>query len=382
MSEAFVVGGAMIAMKRYPDASYPGLALPSIQGAVADAGIEYRDIDAVVCGHTFGGALVAQRICKDLGIGEIPMSNVENACSGGASALHSAVEMIHAGQAQVVLAVGVEKLTQFGGGTLPMVAEDPEAQVGAVMPAIYAMRAQRFLYERSASPSDLAQISVQARRHGANNPYAMFREEVTVDQVLDSRMISDPLTLLMCCPTTDGSAAVVVVSEDVFTRLGRPAAARVAASQLHSGTYIPGARPLLSPQISVECAIDAYEQASVGPDDIDLVELHDAFAISQLIYYEALQLCAPGDALRLHKDGDTTYGGKYVVSPSGGLLSRGHPVGATGVAQVVETLWHLTDRAGARQVSGARMGMTHVTGGGISGFDHGACSIHILERTR
>jgi acetyl-CoA acetyltransferase len=381
MAEAYVVGGAMIRMTRYPDSSYPGLAVPSIRGAVSDAGVSYDEIDAVVCGHTFGGALVAQRICKDLGLGGIPMSNVENACSGGATALHSAVEKIHSGVAEVVLVVGVDKLSQFGGGTLPMVAEDPEARQGAVMPAIYAMRAQRFLHDRSASPADLAQVSVQARRHGANNPYAMFQQEVTADQVLASRMIADPLTLLQCCPTSDGSAAVVVVSEDAYKRLGRPAA-RVAASQLHSGTYIPGARPLLSPQISVDCAIHAYEQASVGPEDLNLVELHDAFAISQLIYYEALQLCAPGDALGLHKDGDTTYGGKYVVSPSGGLLSRGHPVGATGVAQVVEMLWHLTGRAGARQVPNARLGMTHVTGGGISGFDHGACSIHILESTR
>ena len=378
MSEAYVAGGAMIRMQRYPDSSYPGLAMPSVRGAIADAGIEYDQIEAVICGTTFGGPLAAQRICKDLGLGGIPMINVENACSGGASALHVAVENIRSGAAEVVLVIGVDKLSQFGGGTLPMATDDPETRKGAVMPAIYAMRAQRFLHERSATPADLAEVSVQARRHGANNPYAMFQKEVTVEQVVESRMIADPLRLLNCCPTSDGSAAVVVVSEAVFKKLGKPGA-RVAASTLHSGTYIPGARPLLSPQISVECAIDAYEQASIGPDDLDTVELHDAFSISQLIYYEALQLCAPGDALGLLKDGDTTYGGKYVVSPSGGLLSRGHPVGATGVAQVVETLWHLTGRAGARQVPNARYGMTHVTGGGISGFDHGACTIHILE---
>ena len=379
MSEAYVVGGAMIKMQRYPDASYPGLAMPSVRGAVSDAGIAYDQIDAVVCGHTLGGTLVAQRIAKELGLGGIPMTNVENACSGGASALHSAVRMIHSGEADVVLVIGVDKLSQFGGGTLPMVSEDPEARQGAVMPAIYAMRAQRFLHDRSAKPEDLAEVSVQARRHGANNPYAMFQKEVSIADVLASRMIADPLTLLQCCPTSDGSAAVVVVSEAMRRKLGIPAA-RVAASTLHSGTYVPGERSLLSPQISVECAIEAYEQAAIAPEDLDLVELHDAFAISQLIYYEALQLCAPGDAVGLLKDGATTYGGKYVVSPSGGLLSRGHPVGATGVAQVVETLWHLTGRAGQRQVDDASWGMTHVTGGGIAGYDHGACSIHIFEK--
>lgn len=378
MSDAYIVGGAMIKMDRYRDSSYPALALPAVVGAVTDSGLAFDQIEAVVCSHLAGGSLVAQRVCKDLGIGGIPMLNVENACSGGASALNLAVAMVRNGEADAVLVVGVDKLTQFGPGTLPMVREDPEARVGAVMPAIYGMRARRFLHDRGASPADLAKVAVQSRRHGANNPYAMFQAEVTLEQVLDSRPIADPLTLLQCCPTNDGSAAVVVVSDRVRRQIGRPAV-RAAASAVHSGTYVPGERALLSPTITIECASEAYEESGLGPEDLDVVELHDAFTISQLIYYEALQLCAPGDALKLLHDGETTYGGRYVVGPSGGLLSRGHPVGASGVAQVVEMLWHLTGRAGARQVEGARVGMTHVTGGGISGFDHGACSIHILQ---
>jgi benzoylsuccinyl-CoA thiolase BbsB subunit len=257
--------------------------------------------------------------------------------------------------------------------------EDPDVQLGILMPAIYAMRAQRFLYERNATREDLASISVQARAHGAHNPYAQFRTPVTVEEVLASRPIADPLTLLQCCPTGDGSAAVVVVSEKVRRRLAT-VTMKVAASVLHSGTYDPGARPMLFPKITADSANDAYEQASIGPQDIDLVELHDAFTISQLLYYEAMQLCAEGDAVSFQRAGRATHGGSVVVNPSGGLLSRGHPVGATGVAQVVEALWQLRGQGGARQVDDARHAMTHVTGGGLAGFDHGACTVHIFER--
>jgi acetyl-CoA acetyltransferase len=377
MSTAYIAGGAMIRMGKYPAASYPALAAPSIKGALQDAGVATSDVQSVVCGHSAGGSLVAQRICKEFGFNGVEMINVENACSGGATALHIAVEQIRSGQYDVVLVVGLEKLTSLGRGSLPMLDEDPEAQLGLIMPAVYAMRAQRFLFERDATPRDLALVSVQSRRHGAANPYAQFQSEVTVDEVLASRPIADPLTLLECCPSNDGSAAVVVVSESARRRLRQPMM-KVEASMLHSGTYVPGARSLLSPSISVECAREAYEEAGFGPEDLDVVELHDAFAISQLIYYEALGLCEQGDAASFHRAGGATYGGDVVVGPSGGLLSRGHPVGASGVAQVVEMLWHLSGRAGKRQVEKARAGMTHVTGGGISGFDHGACAIHLF----
>jgi len=239
------------------------------------------------------------------------------------------------------------------------------------------LRARRFMYERDASVSDLALVSVKNRRHGSNNPYAQFHSEVTVEDVLASRPIADPLTLLQCCPTGDGAAAVVVVSEKVRRRLGGPAA-RVLASALHSGQYESGRRDMLTPEITAESAREAYEMAGLGPDDLDLVELHDAFSIAELVYYEMLGLCKVGDAVQFLKSGSSTYGGDVVVNPSGGLLSRGHPVGATGLAQIVECFLQLTQRAGNRQVEGASVGLTHVTGGGVAGLDHGACSIHIL----
>ena len=379
MSEAYIAGGGMIRISRFPSSSVPGLAVPAVLAAVKDSGMEWEDIEAVYCGHTFGGSMVAQRVCKELGIGGIPMLNVENACSGGAAAMHEAVKAIRSGAVDVALVIGVEKLSALGGGPLPLNEEDHEAQMGLVMPAVYAMRAQRFLHEREASVEDLASVAVQSRRHGVANPYAQQRSEVTIEQVLASRNVAEPLTLLQCCPTGDGAAALIVVSERIQKRLSG-AAIKVAASIMHSGTYDPGARPMLRPQITFDSAADAYEEAGFGAEEIDLVELHDAFTISQLIYYEALGLCEVGEAVDFHRSGSATHGGKVVVNPSGGLLSRGHPVGVTGAAQLVEAMWHLRGEAGERQVVGAKRALTHVTGGGIAGFDHGACTVHILER--
>lgn len=375
---ASIVGAGMIAMGKYPDSSYPGLAVPALLRALESAGISPADVQAVVCGHAFGGMLTGQRIAKDVGIGGVPIINVDNACSGGASAIHLAVREITEDRSDIVLAIGVDKLTQFGGGTLPLVEEDPEVQRGMVMPALYAMRARRYLHERNETLEILAKVSVKARRHGVANPFAQFREETTVEEVLASRPIAHPLTLFQCCPTGDGAAVAVLVSERKRRELGLNGA-RIIASVLHSGKATTGFRNMLRPEITYHSAHDAYEEAGVSPNDLDMVELHDAFTIAELVYYEALGLCEPGESAGLLRDGVTTYGGRTVVNPSGGLLSKGHPVGASGVAQAVEAFWHLTGQAGARQIPDAKLALTHVTGGGISGMDHGACTIHILE---
>jgi benzoylsuccinyl-CoA thiolase BbsB subunit len=311
-------------------------------------------------------------------MGGIPVVNVDNACSGGGTALHEAYHAVAEGRYEVVLVIGVDKLTQFRRESLPLCAEDPEVRDGMVMPALYAMRARRYLYERNATPADLAEVSVKARRHASRNPYAQYRDLVTVDQVLSSRPIADPLTLLQCCPTGDGAAAVVIASDAIWKQNAGPSI-RIAASVLHSGQVTGGFRNMLKPEITYRCALDAYGKAGIGPGDLDVVELHDAFTIAELIYYEALGLCPDGESLAALKDHATTYGGRVVVNPSGGLLSKGHPVGASGVAQVVEMFWQLTGAAGARQVQEAKIGLSHVTGGGISGLDHGACTIHIFE---
>ena len=378
MSRATVIGAAMIPMGKYPKSSYAGLGAPAAMNAILSSGVAPQSIDSVVCGHAFGGMLTAQRITKEIGLGAVPMLNVDNACSGGATAIHLAVSRIESGQSDIVLVIGVDKLTQFGGGTLPLVAEDPEVQNGMVMPALYAMRAKRFLHERDESPDILAAVSVKARKHGAQNPFAQFQSEVTAEAVLASRPIADPLTLFQCCPTGDGAAALVIVSERKRKELGAKGIA-VAASVLHSGKATTGFRHMLRPEITYHSAADAYEAAGIGADDLDMVELHDAFTIAELVYYEALGLCPEGEAAGFMRSGATGYGGQVVVNPSGGLIAKGHPVGASGVAQAVEAFWHLTGQAGNRQIDRARTAMTHVTGGGIAGMDHGACTIHIFE---
>lgn len=378
---AYVVGAAMIAMGRYPKSSYAGLATPAVLGALSCAGIGFGEIEAAYCGHAFGGMLTGQRILSGLGLAGVPVINVDNACSGGATALHLAAQAVADGHHDIVLVVGVDKLTQFGGGTLPLDRDDWEVGVGMVMPALYAMRARRYLHERSATAADLAGVAVKSRSHAQHNPYAQYRMPVSVQEVLESRPIADPLTLLQCCPTGDGAAALIVASERIRRRLASPAL-RIRASVLHSGTFTGGFRDMLTPQITYDSAHDAYELAGIGPQDLDVIELHDAFTIAELVYYEALGLCEPGASLALLQSGKTSLGGSTVVNPSGGLLSKGHPVGASGAAQVVETFWQLTGMAGARQVPDASLALTHVTGGGVSGLDHGACAVHIFEAVR
>lgn len=374
-----VISAAMIPFGKHRSSSYVGLAVPPLIDAMRSAGIEKSDVDAVYVGHSYGGMMTGQRICKEIGLGTVPTVNVDNACSSGATAVHEAWSAIAQGLIDVAVVIGVEKLTQFGGGTLPLSPEDREVKQGIVMPAVYAMRATRYLYDTEATPEDLALVSVKARRHGALNPFAQFRSEVTVDEVLAARPVADPLTLLMCCPTGDGAAVVVLASERARAKLGITSSMRVAASVLHSGQVSEGFRDMTRPEISAHSAHDAYEAAGIGPEDLDMIELHDAFSIAELVYYEAFGLAEPGRGIDLIRDGRTTFGGDVVVNPSGGLLAKGHPVGASGVAQIAEAFWQLTGTAGARQIDDARWAMTHVTGGGTAGLDHGACTVHLFE---
>lgn len=376
----YVVSAAMIPFGKHRTSSYVGLALPPLVDALERAGVAKEDVGAVYVGHSYGGMMTAQRITKEIGLGTIPTVNVDNACSSGATAVHEAWLAISQGRVDVAVVIGVEKLTQFGGGTLPLSPEDREVKQGIVMPAVYAMRATRYLHETEATVEDLARVSVKARRHGALNPFAQFRKEVTVEEVLAARPVADPLTLPMCCPTGDGAAALVLASERGRARLGARPAIRVAASVLHSGQVAEGFRDMTRPEITYDSVRDAYSQAGIGPADLDLIEFHDAFSIAELVYYDAMGLTEKDSAVALLRDGKTTFGGDVVVNPSGGLLAKGHPVGASGAAQVAEAFWQLTGQAGTRQVEGARWALTHVTGGGTAGLDHGACTVHIFEK--
>jgi acetyl-CoA acetyltransferase len=293
--------------------------------------------------------------------------------------VHLARHALLAGQYDTVLVFGIEQLTALGGGTIPLQRNDHKtdlyARSGMVLPAVYAMRGTRFLHERGASPEDLAAVAVKNRRHGSLNEYAQQRTETTVEEVLASRMIADPLTLLQCCPSQVDGAAAVVLS----TRVGGAARpVQVLSSVVVSGRREQAGDDILDAEITARAARQAYEAAGLGPDDVDVVELHDAFTIAELLYYEALQLAPRGEAVPLLRSGATRLGGRVPVNPSGGLLAKGHPLGATGVAQMVEVMWHLQGRAGTRQVEGARIGLTQCTGGGIAGVDHAASSVHLL----
>lgn len=364
----------MIPFGRYPERSLEQLAEPAVSEALAESGATPTSIDAVYCGNVYGGMLPAQRIAAGLGLTGRPCFNVEAACSSSAVALHLAVTAIVTGQFDSALVIGAEKLSVFGRGTIRLNADDPEVAQGLTMPAAYAMRAQCYLHATGATVEDMAMVSVKNHANGALNPNAQFRRPTSLDEVLSSRMIADPLTLLQCCGSGDGAAAVVVSRHRPETELW-PRPVRVAASVVSSGTV--GAHDLTRETLTARVAAQAYEQAGLGPADLGVIELHDAFTIAELLYYEALGLCGYGEAPGLLADGVTQRSGRHPVNAGGGLISRGHPLGATGVAQIVEVARHLrgSTRTLARQ-PGA--GLTHCTGGGISGYDHAACSIHIL----
>jgi benzoylsuccinyl-CoA thiolase BbsB subunit len=374
MSEAYIHGTGIIRFGRYPDATLEDLATPATREALANAGAAPADVDAVYCGNVYGGMLPAHRVAARLGLTGRPAYNVEAACSSSAVALHLAVSAIRAGQLGTALVIGVEQLSVFGGGTLRLNAADPEVAQGLTMPAVYAMRAQRYMRETGATIEDLAAVSVKNHANGAFNPKAQFRSPTPLDEVLASRQIADPLSLLQCCGSGDGAAAVLVSSHLPAGGSG-PRAVRVAASVVSSGTT--GPHDLSREPLTARVAEQAYAEAGVTPADLGVIELHDAFTIAELLYYEALGLCGFGEAPGLLRDGVTQRTGRHPVNAGGGLLARGHPLGATGVTQVVEVTRHLSG-AGTGLARPPEVGLTHCTGGGISGYDHAVCSMHVL----
>jgi acetyl-CoA acetyltransferase len=378
MKEVFIAGAAVHPFGKHRDKPADELGYQAISQLIATTGAQPDLIDIGFGGSVYGGSLLAQRVLQRVGISGQPVFTVENACASGASAVHLAWQAVASGAADCAVAFGAENLSSFGGGTLPLTTNDIEIDQGMVMPAAYAMRAQRYLHDWGASVDDLTEVSVKNRRNGAGNPRAHFQSEITRDGVEASRPVADPLRLLHCCPNSDGAAAVLLCSESVAAQLGVPYV-HVAASIVASGQFSTGYRDMTWPNITERTAGEAYAQSGFGPEDLDLVELHDAFSIAELLHAEALGIAECGKAHAAVATGQFDRDGRVAVSPSGGLLSRGHPVGATGVAQICEAYWQLIGQAGDMQVPDAQVALTHVTGGGIFGVDNGACSIHILS---
>lgn len=377
-----IIGAGLTDFGQFLERTIDDIAIESIQKALIDSSLERQQIQAAYFANALGSILlgdttVGQSVCAKMGIGEIPVLNVENACTSGSTAFHLAYQAVEAGQCDVALVVGVEKMCVPNFGLINSGASDVDTQLGMVTPVGFALRAQRHMHEFGTTAEQMAQVTVKSRKFASVNPQAQFGRLETLEQVLAGPMIADPLTRSQCCPIADGAAALVLVSDKLAANF--PRAVKVRHSQLTSGSYHNPA-DLVRWQTDYRAAELAYETSGVGPKDLDLVECHDAFTIAEILHYEALGLCETGAGGELVASGATGPGGRVPVNPSGGLLSRGHPIAATGVAQIIELVTQLRCEAGARQVSGAKIGLAHCMGGDKAG-DTKSCTISILSKT-
>lgn len=382
MRDVYIIGAGMTVLGKHIDRSLRNLGFEACLKAVQDAGISPKDIEAGYCGNALAPAIqgetgVGQNVLWELGINGIPIVNIENACASGGTALREGWMAVAGGFYDTVIVVGVEKAVMPKGTMLNVGAGELETKLGDVFPGYFATIAQKHMERYGTTREQMAQVSVKNHFNGTLNPYAQFKKEFTLEEVLNSPVIADPLTLYSCCPNSDGAAAVIICSKEQANK-SKVQPVRIAASVLTTGTY-ENQRDITIWEVESRAAEEAYRMASLGPEDLDVVEVHDAFTICEIIHYEGLGLCKSGEGGRLIGEGATELGGRIPVNPSGGLLSKGHPVGASGVAQVVEIFWHLRGEAGKRQVEGATVGMAGIMGGNKEG-DTRACTVHILVR--
>jgi acetyl-CoA acetyltransferase len=382
MRDVYIIGVGMTVFGKHSDRSLRDLGGEASLVALRDAGVQPKEIEAGYCGNALGPVLqgettVGQNVFWEAGINSVPIVNVENACATGSTALHQGWLAVASGLYDMVIVAGTEKVVMPKGTFLNVGAGELEVKLGEVFPGYFALIAQKHMELYGTTREQLAKVSVKNHMNGALNPYAQFQKTFTVREVLDSPMIADPLTLYSCCPNSDGAAALILCSRKRALRArGKPV--KILASVLATGAY-ENQRDFTSWKIERRAAGKAYAMASLGPEDLDVVEVHDAFTISEILHYEGLGLCRPGEGGRLIDEGITALGGRVPVNPSGGLLSRGHPVGASGVAQVVEIVWQLRGEAGKRQVEKARVGLAQIMGGNKEG-DTRACTVHIFSQ--
>jgi acetyl-CoA acetyltransferase len=379
MTEVYIAGAGMIHFGRYPGRTYFQLGADATLMALDDAGVTIKDVGAVYASSAFNAAsMLGQKILQEIGQTGAPCINVSNACASGATAVREAFVGIKSGLYDVVLAVGAEKNPRGMLGGAQVDGPPPEGLFGSVtMPALFAEAGLVHANAYGTTIEQFAQVAVKNHHHATMNPKAAYRKETPLEEVLASEMIAYPLTKLMCSANVDGAAALVLVSEKKARELGMGRAVRIRGSAMTSDPFEPRNPDMLDANSVTRLAVaQAYEMAGIGPQDLDLVELHDCFATAEILHYENLGLCGEGEAGRLIDSGDTALGGRIPVNVSGGLLSKGHPIGATGVANMVEIVDQLRGEAGARQVRGAKIGLTHVLGfGGAS-----AAGVHIFER--
>ena len=361
---------------RFPQRRVESLAWEAILEAMQDAAADTGEIEAVFVGSVFGPPGIATRTLRGIGIGGVPVLTIEAACASGTAAYHEAVEAVALGRYSCVLVFGIEHLSSlFTRGAIVPEATDCEGRAGLPLPGLYALQAQRYIEQYGATAEQIADVAVKNKANGLLNPRAQLKSEApSIEQVLASRKIADPLTFLQCCPVSDGAGALVIGRAK-----GRAGEVRVLASAMASGrlwdhrsTDFWGEGPVR------RAANAAYAQAGVSAKEVDVLEVHDSFTIGEILTLEALGVCKPGEGAALAPSGHTRRGGRQPVNPSGGLLSRGHPLGATGTAQLAEIVWQLRGKADQRQVPNARLGLVETMGGGAAGMEGNAAVVTLL----
>jgi benzoylsuccinyl-CoA thiolase BbsB subunit len=381
MRQVAVIGVGSTIFGKLPEKPVKDMGRDAVWAAIDDANINPKEIQFAYASTSFGANVVGERILTEAGISDIEVFNVENACAGGATAFRGTWYAIASGLYDIGVAVGVESMTTspVAGKLIPPEPGDLLGEMGNSAPAHFALSMRRHMDKYGTTLEQFAKVSVKNHRNGCLNPYSQYKKELSVEEILNSRMICDPITLLQCCPNTDGAAAAILCPVSLARKYTKKPII-VAASVLNMGDYEYRWKDLASSDMTAKCAKKAYEMAGCGPEDVDICELHDAFAYSEISHYEELGFCPYGEGGRLIDEGITEIEGRIPVNPSGGLLSRGHPLAATGVEQIAEIVWQLRREAGKRQVAGAKVGLAHTVGGEVAGLESGAVAIHILKR--
>jgi acetyl-CoA C-acetyltransferase len=370
---AYVSGVGTSHFGKQPNLTTSELVWTAVAEALTDAQVD--GVEAVFLGTCFGEPGIAQRALYRVGISGVPITVLESACASSTHAFHEAVDAVSRGRYGTVLVVGAEHLTSRFRGAIPVEQRDHEGRAGLGLPALYAMAAARYQDCYGVTPEQMAAVSVKNHAHGVHNPRAQYRAAVTVDEVLQSRLIADPLTLLQCTAVADGAAAAVVTATKSSSR-----AVTVRSSAMQTGLpWTEESTSVWGFDIVRRTAAQAYEKAGLGIDEIDVLEVHDAYTIGEIVCLEALGMAAEGEGAALATSGHTAIGGAQPTNPSGGLLSRGHPLGATGVAQLAELVWQLRGEAGGRQVASAQTALLETMGGGVGGLDGNACVVAVLS---
>ena len=386
MRPVYVLGAGMTRFGKLADRSLKDLGYEAAWAAIRDSGQPASRIKIAFFANAYAGLLTGQEslrgqtVLREIGITGIPVVNVENACASGSTAFYLAHLAVASGQVDLALALGAEKLfTDDLSRTLAALATstdiEVEGRMGMLFAGIYSMRVREHMEKYGITREQLAKVAVKNHAHGALNPYAQYRNQVTVEEVLNSRIITDPITLLMTCPIGDGAAALVLGSKELAAQTGR-SPVRVAATELQSAKITsPG-----EPAIVQRTARAAFERAGLSPQEVNVAEVHDTVAPIELLLYEQLGLCGPGESGRWIDEGVTALDGRLPVNPSGGLASRGHPAGATGLAQLTELVWQLRGEAGKRQVTPSPSVALAENGGGNICGETAAVAVHLLAR--